>query len=91
MKKYLVKYHGFSNVYTLAYADTPELLADALAHGYEQITRKEAIRLCATENDHRKYDPSFSGFGDNRICPYDAEFHDLNNYEQNGYIMERRG
>ena len=30
MKKYLVKYHGFSNVYTLVYADTPELLADAL-------------------------------------------------------------
>lgn len=91
MKKYVVKYHGFSNVYTLAYTDTPELLSDALAHGYEQITRKEAIRLCAAENERRKFDPAFSGFGDKRVYPYDAELHDPNNYTPNGYIMERRG
>ena len=91
MKKYVIKYHGFSNSYTLAYTDAPELLSDALAHGYEQITRKEAIRLCAAENERRKYDPAFSGFGDNHIYPYDAEFHDPNNYTPNGYIMERRG
>ena len=91
MKKYIIKYLGFRNSYMLAYADTPELLSDAIAHGYEQITRKEAIRLCVEENERRKFNPAFSGYGDNCVYPYDAEFHNPYNYTKNGYIMERRG
>ena len=92
MKKYVVKYGGFANVYTLAYTETPEHFTDALKHGYERITRKEAEHMCAVENWRREHDQAFSGFGDNRIYPYDTDFHDSSSDEfvPNGYIMERR-
>ena len=92
MKKYVIKYFGFSNVYSLAYTETPEQFNDAMNNGYERITRKRAEQICAMENERAKCDPSFSGYGDNVIYPYDAEYHsnDYDEYIKRGYIMEKR-
>lgn len=89
MRKYVVKYHGFQNVYTLAYTETEEQFNHAIAHGFERITRKESEHMCSAENNRRKYDPSFSGYADNKIYPYNAEMHYPDGYVANGYIMER--
>lgn len=87
-RRYVIKYHGFRNVYTLEYTETKEQFEDAIAHGFERITRKEAEHICAEENSRRKWDRMFSGFGGNRIYPYGVD-HYPDGYVSNGYIMER--
>lgn len=95
MKKYYVQYYkDFANTYNLAWAETPEQIKLAEDTGYEQITRKEAERLCVNEKEARTSDPAFSGYGDTAIFPidYDRAENDWRNdrhLQQNGYIVER--
>lgn len=93
MKKYFVNYYrNFANTYNLAWAETPEQLKKADSEGWEQITRKEAERLCSAEKYRRKSNPSFSGFADIVILPIDyqggAEWINDPRMEQNGYIID---
>ena len=92
MRKYVIKYHGFANVYTLAYTETQKQFNDAMNNGYERITRKRAEQICAMENYRIEHDNAFSGYGDNTIYPYDAEYHSnaYDEYIKRGYIMEKR-
>lgn len=92
MKKYYMKqYLNFRNAYNLAYAETPVEEKIAAGEGYEQITRKQAEKLCAEEKERRKHDQSFSGFADNFILPigYDDYWPNDRNMVKNGYIIER--
>ena len=75
MKQYLIKYpRNFNNEYSLRWAEkgSPEA-AEAIAEGYEPITRAQAIEKCRTERWARKTDPSFSGYGSSIIIPYGYE------------------
>lgn len=96
MKKYYIKNnYGFANTYTLVYTETPEQDEQALACGYERITRKEAERLCARENDRRTFDSSFSGFASNVILPIwypvmDRDWRNDHRMALNGYIVDTK-
>lgn len=98
MKKYLVKYSDFANCYSLRWTDNKNDFDAAIADGWEHITRKKAIRLCAEENRRRKEDYNFSGYADFRIFPYDASREEIEHfdmtlkgfYTENGYIYERK-
>lgn len=71
MKSYFVKYwENFANTYHLAWTEKSNEDA-ALAAGYEKISRKKAIELCAAERQRRKDDYNFSGYSDSRIFPLD--------------------
>lgn len=92
MKKFYIQYYAdFSNTYNLAYAETEteEKMANEL--GYERITRKQAARLCAAENERRKHDQAFSYYASNIILPigYDDDWRNDRRMKQNGYIIER--
>lgn len=72
MKKYYVNYYnGFSNCYDLMWAETSEQTKKAEENGYERITRRQAEKLCAAENDRRKYDLIAAGYAANVIYPMD--------------------
>ena len=95
MKKYFVKYHGgFANSYELAYTEGDE----HPTYGWERITRKEAIRLCAAEKYRRAHDQAFSGYADTMIRPYRWTEEDMERYEmygdngrlEDGYILVPR-
>ncbi len=94
MKNYYVKYYkNFANTYTLAWAETQAQIEQANNEGYEQITRKEAERLCVKEKEQRKDNPSFSGYADTVILPidYNTKENDWRNdraLTQNGYVVE---
>lgn len=51
MKQYLIKYpRNFNNEYELRWAEKGSLeAAEAIAEGYEPITRAQAIEKCRTE------------------------------------------
>lgn len=68
-KKYFVHYGQAANVYSLRWVDNTEDETLLREHGYEQITRKEAIALAMKERKHRKEDPSFSGYAEDHIFP----------------------
>ena len=95
MKKYWHKNTlGFSNTYDLVYTETEQEEQQALAEGYERITRKEAERLCAAERDREHWDSSFSGYASSVILPiwYPAtsrDWRDDHRMTRNGYIVER--
>lgn len=95
MKKYFILYtRDFSNTYDIVYAETPEQEQQAVAKGYERITRREAERLCRAEMDRRQDDPAFSGYASAEILPiwYPAEERDWRNDSRmvkNGCIVER--
>ncbi len=92
MKKYYVKYYGFSNVYDLAYTTNNEQEKQAETEGYERITRKQAEKLISREKERRQYDQSFSGYAPIIIYPIDfnAETENENNFIIRGNIAERR-
>lgn len=94
-KKYYVWYGNFGNVYNLYWAETAEQIKLAKESGYTRITRRQAEKLCAEENNRRNHDSYFSGYADNLIYPIDYEgIHakwDLSNQRgvvQNGYVVE---
>lgn len=96
MKKYYVCHGDFGNVYSLYWAETAEQIKMAKEYGYTRITRREAEKLCAEENDRRNYDSNFSGYADNLIYPidYDGEhakwdlFNQRGAVFQDGYVVE---
>lgn len=93
MKRYYVKYYlDFSNTYNLAYTETEAEEKQAKEQGYDRITRKEAERLCALENQRRKQDPAFAYHADAVILPigYDDDWRNDSNLTLDGYIVERR-
>lgn len=86
---YYVKYwNDFNNTYSLCWADKE--ISDP---SFERITFGKAKRLCVAENRRRKTDPSFSGYADNKIYPYEYDRNtDILNdrrYKLNGYVWER--
>ena len=68
MKKYYVVYGNFANVYSLFWADN-EKMRKQLPEGAEQISRKEAIKMCKEERQRRKEDTNSSGYASAYICP----------------------
>ena len=97
MKKQYYVWHGdFGNVYNLYWAETPEQIKLAEKNGYTRITRRQAEKLCAEENNRRKFDGNFSCYADNLIFPVDYEgIHaqwDLFNQRgivfQDGYVVK---
>lgn len=96
MKKTYYIWNGdFGNVYNLYWAETPEQIKLAEENGYTRITRRQAEKLCAEENNRRNYDSNFSGYADNLIYPIGYEgIHakwDLYNRRDvvcNGYVVE---
>ena len=94
MKKYYIKYYAdFANTYNLGYAETPEEEAHAEQNGWERITRREAERKCAAENQRRKTDEMFSGYASNLIFPVtwtnDDYWRNERNLYQDGYVVCR--
>ena len=94
MKKYYVVRGDFANVYTLFWADGPEMAAK-LPNNAEQITRKEAEDLCKAEKERSKYNPAFSGYASSTIYPANYPGNDLDlyndrRYELRGYIWEQK-
>lgn len=94
-KKFYVWNGDFGNVYNLFWAETPEQIKLAEKNGYTRITRRQAEKLCAEENDRRKYDSNFSGYADNLIFPVDCDEceRDLWNNRSlyvDGYIVKRK-
>lgn len=92
MKKYFVVRGDFGNVYSLYWADGPEM-EKLLPECAERISRKEAERLAAAENYRRKYTPSSSGYADNAIYPAGTRWDFCpemdRRYKKIGYIWER--
>ena len=95
MKKYYTKNTlGFANTYAVVYAETDAEQAMATAEGYEQITRKEAVKLCRAEREREQFDSAFSGYADSVILPisYPVDRLDWRNDPRmrlNGCIVER--
>lgn len=93
MKKYFVVREGFENVYSLHWADSPEM-EKLLPEGTERISRKEAERLAAEENYRRKHTPSSSGYADSAIYPAGTRWNFCPEgdprYKKIGYIWERK-
>lgn len=96
MKKQYYVWHGdFGNVYNLYWAETPEQIKLAEKNGYSRITRRQAEKLCAEENNRRKFDGNFSCYADNLIFPVDCDEYErdlLNNRSLyvDGYIVNRK-
>lgn len=94
-KQYYLWYGDFGNVYNLYWAETAEQIKLAKESGYTRITRRQAEKLCAEENNRRKYDGNFSGYADNLIFPVDCDEYErdlLNNRSLyvDGYIVNRK-
>ena len=94
-RKYYVRKGDFANVYSLGYADTDAEIAMAESGDWEQITRKEAERLCRAERTRQKEEPAFSGYADDVILPisYPAADRDWRNDRcvyLNDCIVERK-
>ena len=88
--KYWIKRGDFANQYFLEYTRTPQQAIKAKEEGFEQITRKEAERLCRAERDRAKYDQAFSGYADDRIWPFgiDREIvYGSRYYTEPGYVI----
>lgn len=79
-RKYYVHYwRDFGNTYELYYTDK-EINRD----GFERITRREAIRLCAEEKERRRTDPAFSGYASVTIKPYEYDYCPDGNAQNDG-------
>lgn len=94
-KQYYLWYGDFGNVYNLYWAETAEQIKLAKESGYTRITRRQAEKLCAEENNRRNYDDNFSGYADNLIWPIDYEgehaewdLYNRRNVFQDGYVVE---
>ena len=92
-KKYWIKhYNDFRNTFSVrwSYDEQPK------DEGYTRITRAEAIKWCKEERAARKNDPSFAGYGDTHIIPFDAEEgeifdpYDKKHFVCDGYVIDRR-
>lgn len=95
MKKTYYIWNGdFGNVYNLYWAETAEQIKLAEKNGYTRITRSQAEKLCAEENNRRKYDGNFAYYADNLIFPVDCDEceRDRNNRSLyvDGYIVKRK-
>lgn len=91
-KKYFISYYrGFSNTYNLYWTDCEEM-EKKLPSNAERISRKEAIHLCAVENQRRKCDKSFTFYADTAIYPsdFDGYIEDSKKHRKNGYIWEKK-
>ena len=90
MKQYYVIKHGFSNAYSLRYAECEEDM-NALPKNAERITRREAEQFCADENDRRRMNPSNGGYADNLIYPAAGDFDEYRGFPPKsvGYIVQR--
>lgn len=92
MKKYYYKNtRGFANTYIVCWAESPAQIAYAESHDYDQITRRDAEKLCAAENRRRKYDQSCSGYASTVIKPidFDSDWLDPDrDLDVSGYIAE---
>lgn len=94
-KQYYVWYGNFGNVYNLYWAKTAEQIKLAKESGYTRISRRQAEKLCAEENNRRNHDSYFSGYADNLIFPIDCDEYErdlLNNRSLyvDGYIVNRK-
>lgn len=94
-KQYYAWYGDFGNVYNLYWGETSEQIKLAEKNGYTRITRRQAEKLCAEENNRRKFDGNFSGYADNLIFPVDCDEEErdlLNNRSLyvDGYIVNRK-
>lgn len=94
MKKYFVFYsNDFANTYEILWAETPEQIAYAQSYGCQQITRREAERLCAAENYRRKHDLGSAEYATTVIYPADCccDYIDPDRHLiRHGYIMDYR-
>lgn len=92
MKKYFIVRGKFGNVYSLYWADSPEM-EKMLPEGADRITRKEAERLAAEENYRKKHEKSASGYADNAIYPAGTRWDFCPKgdprYRKIGYIWEK--
>lgn len=93
-KKYFIVRGDFRNVYSLYWADSPEMEAH-LPGTAERITRKQALEYCYAESERRKYNPSSAYYATDDIVPADLHLYsdgDLYNdrrFERRGRIWER--
>ena len=92
MKKYFIKYGEFGNTYDVRYTENIAEEAQAIEQGMERISRKEAIGLCARENERRKENPAFSGYASDVILPfgYGGDWRNDWRLEKIGRLVERR-
>lgn len=68
MTKYFIKRGDFSNQYSLAYTtDGTE------PKGWERITREQAETMARDEDRRRREEPSFSGYADSYVWPYNMD------------------
>ena len=93
-KHYYIIRSDFSNVYSLCWVVAgSQDEQDAVADGWERISRKDAIAKCIEERANRKFDPAFSGYGDTIICNYRVSEWEQENCHcrmstKDGYIYE---
>lgn len=91
-KSYYIVRGDFGNVYSLYWADSPEMAA-RLPEDAERITRKRAIEYCREELDRREHDASFAFYAASSIVPADlgpdADLYNDRRYELRGHIWER--
>lgn len=70
MRKYYIYQHkDFGNTYNLYYIE--DNMDFDVPDEWVQVSRKEALHLCALEKARRRDDPAFSGFADTAIYPAD--------------------
>jgi len=97
MKKYFIKYYAdFANTYHVVYTVDKKQAAQAIAAGYEQITRAHAEALCRAEMKRRKYASGY--YAPVTIVPFNIfdlndryleNPRDYNRFHRVGYILER--
>lgn len=69
MKKYYINYYNnAANIFELRWLDTKKDEEDAIAEGFERITRKEAIEKCKNERERVKRGER--NFADTIIVPF---------------------
>lgn len=91
-KKYYIVRGDFGNVYSLYWADNPEMEAH-LPWNAERITRQKALEYCRDELERQKYDPAFAYYASSSIYPAgigpEADLINNRRYELRNHIWER--
>ena len=96
MKTYFIRHGNFANIYDLAWADNKEDISWLVSQNFERCTLREAQYWARRERDRRKFNPAFSGYGDDVIYPAkyyrmpaeDADTWLYRNCEKKGLVME---
>ena len=96
MKKiYLINKTNPRDLHTLAWC-TQEELPQALAAGFERITRREAVNLCIAERRRRREGNTNAGRAPVIIAPWEdrnevSAFIKISNdfFSRDGYVYER--